>query len=430
MSISEVVKRYGGQQSLADKLGIRQNAISYWVKNNRIPSKWHGKLLKIAQNEGVNILATDLLAVNTGFAQTKDVENTAPTVDMTLPESATGAEQFLFYASEKGPVKVQVLVSDETVWASQKGMAEIFEVSVPTISEHLQNIYQSNELEISTTIRNFRTVVDSEKEYNVKFHNLDAIISVGYRVNSYKATQFRRWATSILKEYLIKGFALDDDRLKQGNRLFDKDYFDELIERIREIRASERRFYQKVTDIYRECSIDYDLDSPITRQFYANVQDKLHFAVHGHTSAELVMLRANASKPNMGLTSFRHEKTGGKLTKSDVTVGKNYLSGDEIGELNRLVSMYLDWADGYARRRILMTMKDWAEKLDGFLSFNAYDVLDGYGKVRRDAAERHALSQYEKYRVIQDKNYISDFDKMAEGIKTKNRLPRKPSKTK
>ncbi|WAW07260.1 virulence RhuM family protein [Oxalobacter formigenes] len=220
----------------------------------------------------------------------------------------------------------------------------------------------------------------TEKNYNTKFYSLDAIISVGYRVSSYKATQFRRWATSVLREYLIKGFTLDDERLKQGSTLFGKDYFDELLERIREIRASERRFYQRVTDIYRECSIDYDPESPITKEFYAHIQDKLHYAIHGHTAAELKMIRADATKPKMGLTSYKNEKTGGKITKLDVTIGKNYLTEEEIRELERLVSMYLDWAEGFARRRIPMTMKDWAQRLDGFLSFNEYQILNDYGK--------------------------------------------------
>ena len=435
MNVKEVVNKYGGQSALAEQLGIGQSAIAYWVKKGAIPSKWHTKMLGLAQKNGTDILATDLLAVNVGAHTGKNADDfssisinaDANSTDESQVASSIASEetkQFLFYASENGTVRVQVLLGEDTVWASQKGMAEIFDVNVRTISEHLKNIFNSKELDISTTIRKIRMVVDSGKEDWVQFYNLDGIISVGYRVSSYKATQFRRWATTTLKEYLIKGFAMDDERLKQGNKLFGKDYFDELLERIREIRASERRFYQRVTDIYRECSIDYDLESPITKQFYAHVQDKLHYAVHGHTSAELVMLRADAEKPYMGLTSFKNEGRGGKITKQDVTIGKNYLNHEESDGLNRLVSMYLDWAENFARRHVPMTMKDWAEKLDGFLSFNAYEVLNGYGKVTREIAEKRAIAEYEKFRVVQDSEFKSDFDKVVDEIKINKKLPK------
>ena len=316
------------------------------------------------------------------------------------------------------------MLGDETVWATQKAMGEIFGVDVRTVSEHLLNIFKTEELKEDSVIRKFRTTASDGKKYDTNFYSLDAIISVGYRVNSYQATQFRRWATDVLKGYLIKGYALDDDRLKQGGRLFGKDYFDDLLEKIREIRASERRFYQKITDIYAQCSVDYDKNSPISQQFYAHVQDKLHFAIHGHTSAELIELRADATKPNMGLTSWKNEKVGGKVTKLDVTIGKNYLEKNEIDDLNRLVSMYLDWAENFARRQKVLTMKDWAEKLDGFLEFNAYDVLENYGRVRRDVAERHAVCEYEKFRVVQDRQYKSDFDRVVDDIKVKKKLPK------
>ena len=244
------------------------------------------------------------------------------------------------------------------------------------------------------------------------------------RVNSYKATQFRKWATTVLKEYLIKGYALNDERLKQGNQLFGKDYFDDLLEQIREIRASERRFYQKITDIYSQCSIDYDKNSPLTKQFYAHVQDKLHYAIHGHTSAELIGLRADASKPNMRLYTYKNMGKQGKVTKLDVTVGKNYLNQEELDNMNRLVSMYLDTAENFARRHKSMTMKDWAERLDGFLEFNAYDVLKKFGVVKRDSAKRHALIEYEKFRVIQDIEFKSDFDNVVDEIKVRKRLPK------
>jgi hypothetical protein len=296
-------------------------------------------------------------------------------------------------------------------------------VDVRTINEHLQNIYRSDELEVSTTIRKFRIVVDSGAVQVVNFYNLDAIISVGYRVNSLQATQFRKWATAVLKNYLIKGFVIDDDRLKQGGRMFGKDYFEELLEKIREIRASERRFYQKITDLYAACSVDYDPNSPITLHFYAHVQDKLHYAIHGHTAAELIEMRADASKPNMGLTHWKNSVTGGKVTKADSKVGKNYLQPDEIDELNRLVSLYLEFADNYARRQKLLKMKDWIERLDGFLEFNAYNVLKNFGKISRQSADRHAESEYEKFRLTQDRQYRSDFDKVAEDVKMK-RVPK------
>ncbi|MCA0184839.1 MAG: virulence RhuM family protein [Proteobacteria bacterium] len=316
------------------------------------------------------------------------------------------------------------MVEDETVWASQRGMADIFDVEPNTINYHLKEIFQTSELDEQTVLRNFRVTASDGKTYETKFYSLDAIISVGYRVNSMQATQFRKWATKVLKSYLIKGFALDDDRLKQGKQLFGKDYFDELLEKIREIRASERRFYQKITDLYAQCSIDYDKNSPITQQFYAHVQDKLHFAIHGHTSAELIKLRADAKKPHMGLQTWNNQGRGGKITKLDVTVGKNYLTTEEIADLNRLVSMYLDWADNFARRQIPMRMKDWVQKLDGFLEFNAYSVLNSFGAVRRDAAERLAISEYEKFRIIQDADYRSDFDEVVDAVRARNRLPK------
>lgn len=303
-------------------------------------------------------------------------------------------------------------------------MAEIFDVEANTINYHLKEIFASTELDEQTVLRTFRVPAADGKNYLTKFYNLDAIISVGYRVNSIQATQFRKWATKVLKSYLIKGFALDEDRLKQGKQLFGKDYFDELLEKIREIRASERRFYQKITDLYAQCSVDYDKDSPLTQQFYAHVQDKLHYAIHGHTSAELIKLRADASKPYMGLQTWNNQARGGKVTKLDVTVGKNYLTSKELEDLNRLVSMYLDWAENFARRQMPMQMKDWVQKLDGFLEFNAYSVLNSYGAVRRDAAERVAISEYEKFRVIQDLEYRSDFDEVVDTVKAKQKLPK------
>lgn len=306
-------------------------------------------------------------------------------------------------------------------------MSEIFGVEENTINYHVSNVYSDGELAKSSTTRKIR-VVRKEGTRNVNreldFYNLDMIISVGYRVNSPSATKFRIWATNVLKEYLIKGFALDDDRLKQGKNLFDKDYFDELIERIREIRASERRFYQKITDIYAT-SVDYDPKATITQTFFATVQNKLEYAITQHTAPEIIKLRANSKKPNMGLTSWKNEKKGGKILKSDVSVAKNYLSHEEISELNRIVTMYLDYAENQASKGRLMNMSDWVNKLDAFLIFNEYDILKDAGKIRSNVAKKFAEKEYEKFRPIQDKEFKSDFDKMVEGVK-KGELPPPP----
>jgi DNA-binding transcriptional regulator YdaS (Cro superfamily) len=444
MNTRDIIKLFGGQTALAKLVGIQQSAVAYWAKSNSIPSKWHSQLLDLALSRGVALQATDLIQGSIDPFTIKDNQNTgnistapaignalAPSDELNTPvadASPASSTRFLFYAANDGTVKVQVLVGNETVWASQRGMAEIFGVDVTTINYHLKNIYQTGELDQASTIGNF-PIVQNEggrqvKRDNIEFYNLDTIISVGYRVNSLQATQFRKWATTVLRDFLIKGFALDDDRLKQGNQLFGKDYFDDLLERIREIRASERRFHQKITDIYSQCSIDYDKNSQVSFQFYAHVQDKLHYAIHGHTSAELIALRADASKPHMGLTTYKNAKTRGKITKLDVTVGKNYLDEKELEELNRLVSMYLDYAENFARRQIPMKMQDWSDKLNDFLSFNAYPVLESYGNTRRDTAEKRALSEYEKFRVVQDKEFKSDFDRIVDEVRTSKKLPK------
>lgn len=417
-----IVDKFGGQTSLAVLIGKGQSTVSYWVKTGTIPAKWHPTLLLLALEKGVTLTADDFITKPDASLLSSTVEQIEENINLPV---ASQQSNFLFYSSDDGTIKVQVIVGDETVWASQKGMAEIFDVEPNTITYHLKNIFDSGELTESLVTRKIRVTATDNKNYDVNFYSLDAIISVGYRVNSYQATQFRKWATTVLKEYLIKGFALNDDRLKQGNQIFGKDYFDELLERIREIRASERRFYQKITDIYSQCSIDYDKNSPITQQFYAHVQDKLHYAVHGHTSAELIDLRADATKPNMGLYSYKNSGKHGKITKLDVTVGKNYLNSEELDELNRIVSMYLEMAENFARRHKTMTMQDWVERLDGFLDFNAYSVLKSHGAIRRDVAERHALAEYEKFRVIQDREFKSDFDEVVDEIKTKKRLPKR-----
>jgi hypothetical protein len=339
-----------------------------------------------------------------------------------MANDLTNSSQFIFYTSSNGNINIQVLLKDETIWLNQKQMSELFGVDVRTINDHLQNIFNTLELDREATIRKKRIVQfegDRKVSREIAFYNLDAIISVGYRVNSTQATQFRKWATNVLREYLIKGFALDDDRLKQGSELFGKDYFDELLERIREIRASERLFYKKITDIYANCSTDYDKDAEMTHIFYATVQNKLHFAIHGHTAAELIYKRADANKPHMGLTTWENEKIKGKILQSDILTAKNYLNEKEISELNRIVNMYLDYAENQAKRQIPMKMADWAEKLDAFLRFNEYDILNDAGKVSKKVAEELAKNEYQKFRVTQDKEFISDFDKIVEKIKNK-----------
>jgi hypothetical protein len=330
--------------------------------------------------------------------------------------------KFILYTSNIGNINIQVFIEDDTVWTTQKGMADIFGTSRENVTAHLKNIFQDKELQENSVCKKILHTAADGKKYNTNYYNLDAILSVGYRVNSMQATQFRKWANSVLKEYLIKGFALDDDRLKQGAQLFNKDYFDELLERIREIRASERLFYKKITDIYADCSIDYDKDAEITHEFYATVQNKLHFAIHGHTAAELIYERVNAKKPKMGLTSWENERGGGKILQSDTLTAKNYLNEQEISELNRVVNMYLDYAENQAKRQLPMKMADWVEKLDAFLQFNEYDILKNAGKISKKVAEELAKEEYKKFRVIQDKEFVSDFDKVIEKIKAKNKL--------
>jgi hypothetical protein len=327
--------------------------------------------------------------------------------------------EIILYTTPQGDVKLEVIVQDETVWLTQKAMGELFGVAKSTISEHLTNIYQSGELDKEATVRKIRTVQNEagrEVARNLDFYNLDAIISVGYRVNSQQATQFRIWATKTLKEFIIKGFVLDDDRLKQGKKLFGKDYFDELLERIREIRASERRFYQKITDIYSECSIDYNPKAEITETFYKTVQNKLHWAITGQTAAEIITSRAKSELPNMGLTTWKNSPKG-KILKSDISIAKNYLNKKEIDELNRIVTMYLDYAENQAARQIPMKMKDWVDKLDAFLQFNDYSVLKNPGSISAEIAKKLATDQFEKFRIRQDSEYESDFDKEIKRLK-------------
>ena len=330
--------------------------------------------------------------------------------------------EFLIFTGQTGEQSIEARYEEETIWLSQRLMAELFAVDVRTISEHLQNIYETGEIQREATLRKFRIVQTEgsrEVSRSVDFYNLDAIISVGYRVNSVRATQFRQWATQVLREFAIKGYVLDKKRMENGAFL-GEDYFERLLEEIREIRLSERRFYQKITDIYAT-SVDYNRDAPTTKAFFAKVQNKLHFAIHGHTAAELIMQRADSGKEHMGLTSWENAP-GGKILKTDVAVAKNYLTRDELESLGRIVNAYLDLAEDRAHRKIPMTMEDWAKRLDAFLEFSDRQILQGKGKVTAEIAKAHAESEFEKYRIVQDRLFESDFDKMVKQLdaSTKN----------
>jgi hypothetical protein len=329
----------------------------------------------------------------------------------------------LIYQSEDGHTRIDVQLIDETVWLTQKLMAELFQVGVNTINYHIKEIFKEKELTPEATIRKFRIVQKEGKrdvERLIDFYNLDVIISVGYRVRSHRGTQFRIWATERLKEYLIKGFVMDDERLKNPGQI---DYFDELLERIRDIRASERRFYQKITDIYAT-SIDYDPNSEITQNFFASVQNKLHWAIHGHTAAELISKRVDSNKPNMGLTAWK----GGIVRKGDVSIAKNYLTEQEISDLNLIINQYLDFAEFQARRHQAMYMKDWAGRLDDFLHVNRLNILETAGKITAQQAKELAESEYEKFidrRRLEQDRLQSDFDKMVKQIEDKTRKAKK-----
>ena len=324
----------------------------------------------------------------------------------------------ILYTTPQGNVKIEIRFEGETFWLSQKKLAELFDVDRSVINKHLSNIYNEGELDRESTcakIAQVQTEGTRQVSRDVDFYNLDAIIAVGYRVNSYNATQFRIWATQTLKEFIIKGFVMNDERLKQGQN-FGKDYFDELLERIRSIRASERRFYQKITDIYAQASIDYDSKAPITQTFYKTVQNKLHWAITGNTAAELISKRANATLPNMGLQTWKASPDG-KILKPDISVAKNYLNEDELKALERVVTMYLDYAENQAARQIPMKMQDWIGKLDAFLGFNEYEILKDAGKIAATVAKKLAEKEYEKFAPIQDRNYLSDFDKDIKKLK-------------
>ena len=323
--------------------------------------------------------------------------------------------EFLMFTADSRQDGLEVRFQDETVWLTQKLMAELFQCSTDNISLHLKNIFKDGELEEISVTEEFSVTASDGKQYRTKHYNLDAIIAVGYRVNSLRATQFRQWATRVLKEFAIKGFVLDKERLKNEGFL-GRDYFEELLEIIREIRASERKFYQKITDIYAT-ALDYGPDSPVTKTFFATVQNKMHFAIHGQTASEIIMQRTDSQKPYMGLTTWKKAPKG-KIQKSDVSIAKNYLNKDEIESLDRIVNMYLDYAEDQAERKIPMTMEDWSKKLDAFLKFNERKVLDNPGKVSAEVAKAFTESEWEKYRIVQDRLFVSDFDREVKKLLT------------
>lgn len=322
-------------------------------------------------------------------------------------------QDFLIYRDDNNDVKVNVLLVNNDIWLTQNLIAELFGVGRSTITEHINNILNSGELNENNTVG--KTDVNNSKK-PVKIYNLDMIIAVGYRVNSKKATQFRIWATKVLKEYLITGVVMDDERLKNPNYIFGEDYFERTLERIRNIRSSERRFYQKITDIYSSCSIDYDKDSEITKTFFKTVQNKLHYSVTGNTAAEIVYNRVESEKDNMGLTNWTGSPNG-PIYKYDVDIAKNYLTENELKNLNRIITMYLDYAELQAENHNAMTMNDWVEKLDAFLQFNGQDILHNAGKISHKVAQELAYKEYDKFKKKQDQLYISDFDKFIESAK-------------
>ena len=330
-------------------------------------------------------------------------------------------KDLIIYQSQNNEnISVEVLYNEEDFWLTQKSMSELFGVEVNTINYHLKEIFKTEELQEESVIRKIRITANDGKKYNTNFYSLDAIIAVGYRVNSKEATDFRIWATKTLKEYIKKGFVVNSEFLKNGPK-FGKDYFDELLVKIKEIRASERRFYQKITDIYKECSFDYDKNSETTKEFYKNVQNKLHFAITGMTAPEIIYNRVDSKKENMGLTTWKNAPDG-KILETDVTIAKNYLSQEEITELNNLVSMYLDYAERQVKLGKIISMQEWKEKLEIFLKINEYNILKDNGKIKREIADKLALDEYKKYRVIQDKNYISDFDELVTETKNLNNI--------
>jgi hypothetical protein len=337
-----------------------------------------------------------------------------------IPEP-NGFHEVLLYTTPDGKVRVEMYLQNETIWLTQQKIADLFGVQRPAVTKHLKKIFESGELKEDSVCSILEHTAADGKIYTTQFYNLDSIISVGYRVNSIQATHFRIWATERLKEYIIKGFTMDDERLKNPDNIFGKDFFEEQLARIRDIRSSERRFYQKITDIYSQCSADYNVNAQITKDFFATVQNKLHWAITGQTAAEIIATRVDGRKMNMGLTNWKYAPDG-KIRKSDIVIAKNYLSKRELDGLNRIVSMYLDYAENQAQKGIVMHMKDWVRKLDAFLQFNEEEVLKNQGKVSHEVAIALAENEYEKFRINLDKVMESDFDKDLKKIILNNNI--------
>ena len=426
-------KNYWSARELSNVMGY-----STWQKFNRVLNK----ALQVAQSRGMNIsehFNQTVEMVKLGSGTFRKVDNwhlsrlacliIAENADSKKPQVQTARQYFkeqtpatvliesqvssriLLYKTNQGETRIEVVFNSETFWLSQKRMADLYGVDVRTVSYHLSQIYESGELKEEATIRKIGIVqMEGEREVNrpQMLYNLDAIIAVGYRVNSYQATQFRIWATAVLKELIIKGFVLDDERLKQGKH-FGKDYFDDLLERIREIRTSERRYYQKITDVYAECSADYDAKAETTKLFFKMVQNMMHWAATHQTAAEIIYTRADAKMPHMGLTTWKNAPDG-RVQKSDTIIAKNYLSDAEVTSLNRLSNAFLDVAEDRADRQLVMTMADWKKELESFLEYYRYDILESTGTISAEEAKEKAYAEYDKFRIVQDREYLSDFD--------------------
>lgn len=426
-------KNYWSARELSNVMGY-----STWQKFNRVLNK----ALQVAQSRGMNIsehFNQTVEMVKLGSGTFRKVDNwhlsrlacliIAENADSKKPQVQKARQYFkeqtpatvliesqvssriLLYKTNQGETRIEVVFNSETFWLSQKRMADLYGVDVRTVSYHLSQIYESGELKEEATIRKIGIVqMEGEREVNrpQMLYNLDAIIAVGYRVNSYQATQFRIWATAVLKELIIKGFVLDDERLKQGKN-FGKDYFDDLLERIREIRTSERRYYQKITDVYAECSADYDAKAETTKLFFKMVQNMMHWAVTHQTAAEIIYTRADAKMPHMGLTTWKNAPNG-RVQKSDTIIAKNYLSDAEVTSLNRLSNAFLDVAEDRADRQLVMTMADWKKELESFLEYYRYDILENTGTISAEEAKEKAYAEYDKFRIVQDREYLSDFD--------------------
>ena len=426
-------KEYWSARELCNVMGY-----STWQKFNRVLNK----ALQVAQSRGMNISehfnqAVEMAKLGSGTFRKVDNWHLSRLACLIIAENADSkkpqvqaarqyfkeqtpatelienhvSSRILLYKTNQGETRIEVVFNSETFWLSQKRMAELYGVDVRTVNYHLSQIYESGELKEEATIRKIGIVqMEGEREVNrpQMLYNLDAIIAVGYRVNSYQATQFRIWATAVLKELIIKGFVLDDERLKQGKH-FGRDYFDDLLERIREIRTSERRYYQKITDVYAECSADYDAKAETTKLFFKMVQNMMHWAVTHQTAAEIIYARADAEMPHMGLTTWKNAPDG-RVRKSDTIIAKNYLSDKEVTSLNRLSNAFLDVAEDRADRQIIMTMADWKKELERFLGYYRYDILENAGTVSAEEAKEKAYAEYDKFRIVQDREYLSDFD--------------------